>query len=265
MFAKNWKCVVSLAVLALFLTAVQAQAVLVNVDLNAGRTLSGNNFTSWSPTFTGAAVVGTGTQTWNALNRLTNNANPQTGSLAGLLDSDGNPSAVTLSAFSIPNGDFRDSIPGAVYGVSPAPPATDNGYNLLMGDRAAGGGQASVTISGVPAGPWDLYVFGWAGCAWQVTDGASPTQRLGWTVAYDGSDAQMNASSMVDGTTYVHFSGTHVAGTDLLLFSDTDGAASNGYGQVRFAGFQLTVIPEPATLMLIAVGVPFLLKRRRNA
>ena len=255
MFTKNWKCVVVLSALALCLTSVQAQAVLVNVDINKASTFSGSTATSWSPTFDGDAVVNPGvtSQTWNALNQP-NTSNPSTGSVPVLVDSEGNASSVTLPAFSLPNSDFRDNT-GAV---------PDNGYNDLMGDRATY--DASVTISGLEAGPWDLYVFGWAGATWQVTDGASPTVSQVWFPStYDGSDAQLNASAMIDGTTYTHFSGTHVAGTDLVLTHVAGGGAENGHGQVRFTGFQIYQVPEPATLMLIAVGVPFLLKRRRNA
>ena len=259
MIAKNWKCVVALCALAICLISVQAQAALVNFDINKALTYDGSTATSWSPTFTGAAVVGTGSQTWNALNQP-NTSNPSTGSLAGLLDSDGNASAVTLPAFSLPNGDFRDHTGEAV---------PDLGYRNLMGDRPQGSGQASVTIRGLDEGDWDLYVFGWAGCFWEVTDGASPTVSQGWTVAYDGTDVRRNPASLIDGTDYIHFSGTHVAGTDLVLVSDTNTAPSNGYGQVRWAGFQINqvVIPEPSTFILLATGLLGLLAyawRRRK-
>jgi hypothetical protein len=216
-----------------------AQAALVNVDINKGLTFDGGGLaTSWSPTFDGDAVVDPGvpSQTWNALNQP-NNSNPSTGSLLTLLDSEGNASAVTLSAFKLPNGDFRDNT-GANNLKGP-----DGGWLNLFADRPAGGGQASVTISGLADGAWDLYVFGWAGSPWTVTDGVqTPVTEVWFPLTYDGSDPY-NPSALVEGATHVHFSGTHVAGTDLVLTSSTAGGEINGHGQVRWSGFQINQIP----------------------
>jgi len=246
MSAKQMLWVVAVLAVGMVCWAGAAQAALVNVDINKALTYSGSTATSWSPTFTGAAVVNPGvtSQTWNALNQP-NTSNPSTGSVPVLVDSEGNASSVTLPAFSLPNGDFRDNTGDA---------APDLGYRDLMGDRPqAGSDPASVTIRGLDAGAWDLYIFGFGdgngSSGWNVKDGTAAIQSSGWTTF--GPDLP-NPSSLVEGTHYLHFSGTHVAGTDILVSNQQISGEGTNYGQVRWAGFQVT--PEPATMALLGLG-----------
>jgi hypothetical protein len=223
-------------VLTLTTLASVASAVTINVDLQS----------SGAPTYTGTGGAGGGT--WNGVIGTTS------ASATDLLDSTGAGTSVDFSATGADGtGDIGPSIPESV--------------NALLNDYMFTTGTISFTISDLPNGTYDLYLYGAAG---NYTG-----QRANFTITGVGSQALSGASG---GTTDGGTGGT-VPGTDLgksyakfagiiVTGGQITGTGTPNGSHVPFNGFQLvSVVPEPSGLVLAclsAVGLFVKVRRCRR-
>lgn len=210
-----------------------AQADLINVDF----THAGGSYGVMS----GAAATGAAGDVWNGYQPEADFGGYGGGTYTALLDSTGTATAVSLTMGAVSgwgssytgNPDFGDPL------------------NSLMRDSAFifPGWTSTATISGLtPNAAYTLYLYG-------VSDNAGQNS----TFTVDGVSKLAASSDLVgpltEGEDYVVFTGNTGAGSiDLAL----DGGGSF----CSFNGFQLAVVPEPATMALLGLGA-VLLRRKK--
>lgn len=224
---------------ASFVAAGSAQAVLINGDFHKA--------VDNSVLHTGAAVIGGAGDVWNQLE-------PElSASATGLVDSDGNVTAVALDTVDI----------FSFYSTS-----TDFGspLNDLMNDYAfvnpftPSNAVGTATISGLDLNSnYTLYLFA-------VSDDPAG-QNTEFTVAGSNEGTQLVTSNdggpLVLGDDYVVFTG-NTGGTGTI---DITVKGFNPGGDPWFAawnGFQLDVVPEPSSLALFGLGGLMIARRRRG-
>lgn len=200
------------------------QAALINVDFNGG---SYQNGVPNGPTQTGGAIVGAAGDLWNGF--IDDAPSVRTGE--PLIDSTGALTAVTLDY----NAGFNyDSMS---WGTSPFVTAGSPVADLMVEFIGAGAGTtASLTVHGLSAGQYDLYLY-------SAPDSGNAQSRV-TTFHVNGLTASVgpnNGSSVLtEGTNYVHLVPTVAA--DGLLNITFDG----GTGEGDLNGFQL----RPALLSI---------------
>lgn len=125
--------------------------------------------------------------------------------------------------------------------------------NALLDDFATVGGGApgNFSLTNVPAGTYDVYVYAingsFGGGSTGITlSSGTPDGGISTTVYPNGD----NTGSYVEGVNYVLFKGvTPTSGTISGTY-----AGANGHGEGDFAGIQLVQAPEPSTLMLTGLA-----------
>ena len=212
---------------------------LINVDFNAGL----------SPTYSGAAVLGTAGDAWNGI--VVNSAGGA--SNLALVDSSGMGSGVTLS-YNTPSM----SVGGFSIFGSPLSPFQGTAYASLMQDYLyviPSMGPATTTFSGLTAGgTYRLILYSSAD---SIAPGQARGRDTGFTVhgvtehVVQGSD-----SAFVEGSNYADFT----AAADPLgnLSFTTQGfpyVPSPAFpdftrSEGNLNGMQLSAVPEPSTLAM---------------
>lgn len=98
--------------------------------------------------------------------------------------------------------------------------------------------------------------------AWTIT-----ISEVGGGQVFTHTTAPLDGQNQDTEDVFFNFLGT--SGTDYILEFDS-GVLDNGDDVIHFRGgidnlsFQQVAVPEPSTLMLSALGIPFLLRRRRS-
>lgn len=230
--------------------AVDCQATLVNIAFDHG----GASFADVD-TLPDGTVVSTGTngaETWNLVSGVnTGNAG---GTITGfsLLRADGAPSGATLDAT------YRNSVN---LGGAFVPTLANwiDGNAMMAGLFTMNQGASTITITGFPAefsAGYSVTVFTNHGDTREVTFTADD----GTTMA-TGSTQQLSNSTFVD-----DFGSDGVLSVTLdgLLGSGFTLVGASGFAIYKFAGMQISAIPEPSAIACWAlVGLPFLRESRK--
>ena len=236
---------------SLALAALPARAAfdtgLINVDFN-------QNSTPPSPTYSGAAVVGSAGDTWNAFGGVTY-VGGASASGAPLVLSDNSPSAVTLS-YSTPDG-FYDAAATSNYAASPY---ADLLRDQMVTNRSGTDGPASVSFGGLtPGASYTLILY----------SGGSDAVGRNTSFTVNGVTQDTiagHSNTLVAGENYVSYNATADAagGLAFTFTSVPDGTFTNFDGDL--SGIQLApqASPEPAALSLLALCSAALLKRGRR-
>ena len=175
---------------------------------------------------------------------------------------DGSASGATLSADGVGNY--------ACVGASTA----DGDYLMFNRNLGIEGSASSstLTFTGLDlGGVYDVYVYvdsnadssGSGGGTFSISDGTTTYyyKTDATQASYQGTYVQATATASGDAelANYVKFSG--LTSSSLTITASRVGnltAATSG-----FAGLQVVAVPEPATMGLLALGLPALLRRRR--
>ena len=239
---RKLSALLSLAGLALSITAAQASTFSVNFGNNGNTNGAGNNVNF--PVTGSAGVVAV--SNWN-------NVNAVSGSLANLKTETGASSAVSVSWTT-----------GNTLGGTVATAATGNQalLNAWLDDSAS----MNATVTGV-TGLYDLYVYG-------SSDAGNAGRFLSYTVngVTKTSLGKFTDPIATDGTFY---KGTFVDGAtnadnpNYLKFTGLSGTLTIGDSSVAntrsaLSGFQIVQIPEPSSLLMIGLGAMGLMLRRRK-
>lgn len=218
---------------ALITTPIVSHAAVV-----AGDIINGNFGIAGNTTPSGAAVIGSAGDFWNNAFRTAGGSGGV--SATGLLLTDGTTNSGV--GFSISNGAGNGSI------YSTANP------DVFEGDIFITTATPFITISGLAGATIDLYIYAASGSA----TGQGSTFTFGST-ALSTTDTAGVETGYTNGVNYVKFSG---------LVADSSGNISGTwmrrvatYGVIN--GFQIMVVPEPSTVLLGALGLLALMRRRR--
>jgi len=191
-----------------------------------------------------------GSPTWNVFNSTSGGSN------LALNDSAGNATALTFSATA------SDAWRNASWSSAEPNRVVYDYWNM------GGGNPLPFSIANVPVGIYDLYVVAnvaeWSPSA----EGQSTITVMGvdkvlnWTTS---SGDLPSAGGWVEGTNYVKFTNITLesAGTILGSVSQIVRSDTGGNGGAYLNGMQLVVVPEPSSLILVALGLLSLLRRRR--
>jgi hypothetical protein len=223
--------------------ALTSPAALINIDFNGG---SYQNGIANGPTQTGAAVVGSPGDVWNGF--IDDAPSARTGE--PLVDSSGAATGVTLDYRAGFNYDSMS------WGTSPFVTAGSPVADLMVEFLGAGAGTtATLTLNGLTAGQYDLYLY-------SAPDAGNAQTRV-TTFRVDGltnSVGPNNGSGkLTEGANYVHM--VPAVASDGLLTISFDGGAGEG----DLNGFQIrpavlgakpffTAQPTPASVTRFAHG-----------
>jgi hypothetical protein len=245
-----------------------AQAQLINVQFadNATGNAYGGGGPAVEPTQSGAAVLGSAGDTWNALSAFTYSSYPTGGSGGpfSLVYANGSPSSVTMSSLTF-NGSFVSDAPNfpSISTFNGTPWANLMGAYISVPSQTAPG---FVSLTGLsPSASYNLVLYNAANAS---LNGFSTARTTRFTVdsntlssAWDGS-----TSTLVQGVDYVEFSGvkSDAMGNLVITFSGTGSAGSGLSAEGDFNGFQLEQVPEPGTFGLVGAGIALLLLGSRR-
>ena len=229
-------------VAALAIAASSASAALIvgdviNIDLQE----NGNGINATSNT-DGPYQTQPATPTWNVFDRDDGQSN------LVLLDHTGQDDGLTLtSSF---DNNWRSSNYSS-YNTSP---------NLVVYDYW-NDGAGTFSINNVPTGTYELYVV--AGIS-QYSDDLFSTVTVGGVskvssvrndiLGDDGVSHLPSESGWVEGENYAKFT---------VVLSTPGSISGSVTGKIFLNGMQLVVVPEPATMSLLALGGIAMLRRRK--
>lgn len=224
----------------LFLAA-SANAALISANFTGNHWGQGGN----GPTQSGAAVVGSAGDVWNGLGITASEGNTFTAS--SIANSTG--AEVSGVSVSYPRWSYNATQSNNSY------PFAGTDYANLMGGTLVDAGNHTVSISGLAAGTYNLYVY--SGSAGDGQNRVTTFNANGLTASVGPNN---NASTLIAGQNYALLTPV-VTDTGVLTIAFNRAAGS---GEGNFSGFQLesSAVPEPATLGLLGIASMGLLARR---
>jgi hypothetical protein len=232
MFSTFRSTTVSLAAAILFLGVASGASASPLIDVQ---------FTpNGSPSYSGAAVLGSAGNSWNTFRG--GNSGGASGSGLSLKDATGASTGITLS-YTTPNGFFDATNFGATFMGTPYAALLDA---YLYADKF-GAGAGTVTLSGLTAGAdYQLILYSVSN-----TPGTVTHFTVGGTTQ---SVDQTSTTTLTAGANYTDFTAVADASGHLTI-SFTGGGGVEG----DLNGLQLQELtiptPEPASLTLLAMGL----------
>jgi hypothetical protein len=240
-----------------------AQVQLINVQFadNATGDAYGGGGPTVEPTQSGAVVLGSAGDTWNALSGFTYSSYPTGGSGGpySLVYANGSPSAVSVSSLTF-NGSFASVEPNfpSTSAFTGTPWANLMGAYISVPSQTAPG---YVSLAGLePSATYNLVLYS-APNAGEVRSALFTVDGNTLSTAYNGT-----TSTLIQGVDYVEFTGvkSDAIGNLVITFSGTGSAQSGLSAEGDFNGFQLEQVPEPGTFALAGAGTALLLLGRRR-
>jgi hypothetical protein len=237
------------------LASVQAQLINVQFADNATGNAYGGGGPAVEPTQSGAAVLGSAGDTWNARSGFTYSSYP-TGGSGGpypLVKGNGTPSGVTVSSL-IFNGSFVSIEPNfpSYSAFTGTPWANLMGAYISVPSSTAPG---YVLLAGLaPSATWDLVLYNAANAN---SGNFSAVRTTSFTV--DGNTLSSTwdgvTSKLVQGVDYVEFTGvkSDAMGNLVIIFSGSAGSGLSAEGD--FNGFQLEQVPPQLTIIRSGTNV----------
>jgi hypothetical protein len=215
--------------------------VAMCVSTSSASMLVNCNFGSSAPN--GNADVGTGQYGLLGTNKdIWNNLYPGSSNVS-LKDSTGASSGLTMTQ------DMNSAWYNDNYTFT-GPFAILKGYNNLGSGKTTG----TLTLSGFTGGTYDLYIydaFQWVSSYTTYTINGT-SQKI--------SNNPVTVSSFVVGTNYVVFEDVTPVNGQVVITLDATTVSGNICGSI--CALQLVAVPEPATMVLLAIG-SFWLRRRK--
>jgi hypothetical protein len=222
--------IISMAACLAF-AANTARADLINVD-----------FGSYGTAMSGAAMVGSAGDTWNKISSSVTSSplvNSAGVTVSGVTMTVSNASGYTCCYYGSANH---------------SPFAMDNSLYNLMSDYlyVKGNNTATITLSGLAAGTYELYVYSEAD-----TGIDARSRETQYTVATSSTTTSVvvgpsnNATTLTQGANYEILE--IVVGSDKTVTISVASAIANGEADV--CGFQLQSVPEPASASLTVSAV----------
>jgi hypothetical protein len=214
------------------------QASLISVDFG----VAAGNYT------TGQGVIGSASDQWNVVNNTS--SRPISGSTA-LTDSNGNATGVAMTYSA--SGLSGNTASGYYFGGTSLQNLM---CDYLFASTTFSTTKITLTLSGLAAGTYDLYLFSGAAYATSPRTGTftatTSVNTSGLSVTIYN---QSCCSKFSEGATYGVLEVTVGSDGNLTITSND---ASSG-GEVDLCGFQLQSVPEPASAaLLIPIVVGFL-------
>ena len=224
------------------LGATSIRADLIDVNFYSGSFGGG--------TASGAAVVGSSTDTWNGIDGDT-----ASGSMDNLVDVAGNSTSVGISWIA------AGAVIPLASNIQPNPSLMFD-YLYNTNTTEINNGDISVTLSGLmPETQYDLYLY-------VASNDASDYDRaVAFTVDSTIGGAGGNPeTSFIDGENYELLTPTSDNLGDLSITESPQALGLiNTSGEVDLNGLQFHPVPEPASLAFMAMGaLPLIYKRRKK-
>lgn len=242
MLSRNVLFVLIMAVLV----GVQAQATVINVDFENDPAASS------SVTYSGQGAMPAPGGVWNSAHPSAapdvyfwGECNYQNSLASGaLVDSLGNPTGVTVSASGIT----------ATYtwtGFEPSPAPAWTTHHNLMNDwiiQESESTNAVVTISGLAGnGLYNLVVYGHS-----HEGGGNTVFTIGGNTQTTATTTSTDDHALTAGYDYLTFNNVSANGSGDIVINFHDAVGGNQGG---FNGFQITSVPEPSAMIILASSI----------
>ena len=240
----------------------QTAAGLIDVQFNGNSisTAYGGGGPDPGPTQSGAVLIGSAGDIWNAFNNssFTFSAFPNGASARGhaLDDANGSPSGVSMSLTASTTYNAQS------FGNHSPFVTVNSPYQNLMQSIVTGQVPQTISLSGLaPNATFNLILYN-AGDNNVIAPGRTSTFTVNGvtqTSLWDGT-----TSTLVAGVDYVNYSSVTANGSGNLVIN-YGVAGGTGDLETDLNGFQLQAVPEPSTWAMLAAGGVLMLGYHRSS